>query len=80
MNKTLIGILYGLAAASIWGGMYVVSKIVLDVVPPFALVTIRLLLGGLTLWLIITIRGGIHTSRPQFWQVFGVGLSATAFR
>ncbi|MGZ6315860.1 MAG: EamA family transporter, partial [Anaerolineales bacterium] len=46
MNRTLIGILCGLAAASIWGGMYVVSKIVLDVVPPFALVTMRLLLGG----------------------------------
>ena len=74
MNKTLIGILCGLAAASIWGGMYVVSKVVLDVVPPFALVTMRLLLGGFTLWLIIALRGGIHTSRLQFWQVFGVGM------
>ncbi|MCL6599403.1 MAG: DMT family transporter [Alicyclobacillus macrosporangiidus] len=28
-------------AASIWGGLYVVSKVVLDAVPPFALVWIR---------------------------------------
>jgi drug/metabolite transporter (DMT)-like permease len=74
LNKTLIGILSGLAAASIWGGMYVVSKIVLDVIPPFALITLRLLLGGATLWLIVAFRGGMRASRSQFWQVFGVGV------
>ena len=73
MNKTLIGLISGLAAASIWGGMYVVSKIVLDVIPPFTLITLRLLLGGATLWLITAFRGGMHPSRTQFWQVLGVG-------
>ena len=46
MNKTLVGILCGLGAASIWGGMYVVSKVVLDIIPPFSLVSLRLLLGA----------------------------------
>ena len=74
MNKTLYGILCGIVAASIWGGMYVVSKVVLKVIPPFTLVTIRLILGGLTLWLIRLVRGGMKIERKQFLQVFGVGL------
>lgn len=68
------GILAGLAAASIWGGMYVVSKVVMEVIPPFTLITLRLVLGSLTLWLIITLQGGINFSRWQLLQVVGVGL------
>jgi drug/metabolite transporter (DMT)-like permease len=74
MNKSLVGMVCGLSAAAIWGGMYVVSKVVLDVIPPFTLVTVRLLLGGLTLWLIRILRGGMKTEAEQFWRVFGVGL------
>ena len=48
-HKTLVGFACGLGAASIWGGMYVVSKIVLDVIPPFTLLTIRLVMGALVL-------------------------------
>jgi drug/metabolite transporter (DMT)-like permease len=73
LNKKAVGLISGLSAAAIWGGMYVVSKVVLDVVPPFALITARLVLGSLTLWIIIRLRGGTHASRLQFWQVFGVG-------
>ena len=72
-NKTIIGLLCGLGAASIWGGMYVVSKIVLDIIPPFALVTLRLLLGALTLAVVLAIRGFPKLSQKQFWQVLGVG-------
>ncbi len=73
MRGTLFGLLCGLGAASIWGGMYVVSKVVLDVIPPFALLTLRLLLGSVTLWLVVMARGGVHLSRRAFWRVFGVG-------
>lgn len=74
MTKSpLFGILAGLAAASIWGGMYVVSKAVMAVIPPFILLTSRLLLGILTLYLVITFSGGIKVTRQQFWQLFGVG-------
>jgi drug/metabolite transporter (DMT)-like permease len=74
MNKSVIGILSGLGAAAIWGGMYVVSKVVLEVIPPFSLITLRLLLGGATLWVILSWRGGIKIQRTQFWAVFGVGI------
>jgi drug/metabolite transporter (DMT)-like permease len=73
MNKTLMGILCGLGAASIWGGMYVVSKVVLDIIPPFSLVSLRLLLGVLTLAIALATRGFPKIARTQFWQVIGVG-------
>jgi drug/metabolite transporter (DMT)-like permease len=68
-----IGIFSGVAASAIWGGMYVISKVVLDVVPPFLLLTIRLILGSLTLGIIVALKGGIGFSRQQFLQVIGVG-------
>lgn len=73
MNRTLVGILCGLGAASIWGGMYVVSKVVLEIIPPFALVSIRLLLGALTLLIVLLVRGFPKISRQQSLQVLGIG-------
>ena len=67
------GIIAGLAAASIWGGMYVVSKVVMEVIPPFVLITLRLLLGSFTLWIIIAFQGGIGFTRRQLLRVMGVG-------
>ena len=74
MSKTLVGILCGLGAASIWGGMYVVSKVVLDIIPPFSLVTLRLTLGILTLLVVLIIRGFPKIPGRLFWHVIGVGL------
>jgi drug/metabolite transporter (DMT)-like permease len=73
MNKTIIGLLCGLGAASIWGGMYVVSKVVLEIIPPFSLVTLRLVLGTLTLGIVLMLRGFHKISRQQCLQVLGVG-------
>lgn len=73
MNKRLVGILCGLGAASIWGGMYVVSKVVLEIIPPFLLVSIRLILGALTLILILALRGFPKLTRQELVQVLGVG-------
>lgn len=73
MNRTVVGILCGLGAASIWGGMYVVSKVVLEIIPPFALVSLRLLLGALTLLLVLAVRGFPKIGRRQLIQVLGVG-------
>ena len=66
MNKTVIGLSCGLAAASIWGGMYVVSKVVLNVIPPFTLLAIRLILGALALGLVVAFRGKSNLTRIQF--------------
>jgi len=73
MSRTTVGILSGLAAAGIWGAMYVVSKVVLDIIPPFALITTRLLLGGLTLYAVIRLRGPMRISSRDFMRVFAVG-------
>jgi drug/metabolite transporter (DMT)-like permease len=73
MSKTVIGLLCGLGAASIWGGMYVVSKVVLEIIPPFSLVTLRLLLGVITLAVVLLIKGFLKISRKQIMQVLGVG-------
>jgi len=74
MSKNVIGICSGIAAAGIWGGMYVVSKVVLDVIPPFSLITLRLILGCLTLWILVLARGGMNVSGDQFRRVFSVGM------
>jgi drug/metabolite transporter (DMT)-like permease len=45
----LLGAAALFTAASIWGGMYVISKYVLDYIPPFTLLVMRLVLAGLVL-------------------------------
>ncbi|MFA6507498.1 MAG: DMT family transporter [Treponemataceae bacterium] len=66
MKTSLPALFAGLAAASIWGGMYVVSKVVLEVIPPFALLSLRLLLGFATLAIVVLFRGGFKMEK---WQV-----------
>jgi drug/metabolite transporter (DMT)-like permease len=76
-RKLLPGLISGLIAASIWGGMYVVSKVVLEVIPPFALLTSRLVLGALALYAVIAFRNRGATSnfnQKQFWDSFLVGV------
>ena len=73
MNKTLVGIFSGLAAASIWGGMYVVSKVVLYVVLPFTLLSLRLVLGILSLGIVIMLRPKANIKASEAWQIFLVG-------
>ncbi|PWH19076.1 MAG: EamA family transporter [Anaerolineae bacterium] len=68
------GILSGIAASAIWGGMYVVSKVVLEVIPPFTLLTLRLLLGIMVLGWIVQWQGGLGFDRQQWKQVLGVGI------
>jgi drug/metabolite transporter (DMT)-like permease len=72
-KQILPGLLSGLAAASIWGGMYVVSKVVLDVVPPFTLLVMRLFLGILSLGVVIALRPKANITTRQAWQIFLVG-------
>ena len=74
MTKTLSGTLAGLCAASLWGVMYVVSKVVMETVPPFVLVTSRLLLGAGTLALFVIRRGRPVVPRSHILQILMVGL------
>jgi drug/metabolite transporter (DMT)-like permease len=73
-HHTLAGLFAGLAAASIWGGMYVVSKIVLEVIPPFALLTTRYILGATTLGIVIFFRKNKTViTKEFFWKSALVG-------
>lgn len=57
----LLGAFYLTTAASIWGGMYVVSKYVLDFVPPFTLLVMRLAIA-------LVIFGALSL-RQRAWRV-----------
>ena len=72
-KHSLYGLTAGLTAAAIWGAMYVVSKVVMETIQPFTLITSRLLLGIAVLYFVIRKRGGMKITRRAFWQVFWVG-------
>lgn len=75
MSDTLRGAIYGILAASIWGGMYVVSDVVLEIIPPFTLLSIRLMMGALVLGLLVWQKKDTSVpKRQQLIQVLGVGL------
>lgn len=52
MKNTLLGSIYLTLAASIWGGMYVVVKVVVSVIPPLELVWMRYLVAIIALVII----------------------------
>lgn len=56
MKNTLLGSIYLALASSIWGGMYVVVKVVVDVIPPLELVWIRYLVAIVALFIISLIK------------------------
>ena len=72
-RHSIMGLSSGLVAASIWGGMYVVSKVVLEVIPPFSLLTLRLVLGVVTLAIVIALRSKTNFTREEFRASLLVG-------
>lgn len=77
MSDTFRGALYGLTAAAIWGGMYVVSDQVLPIIPPFTLLSIRLVLGLIVLGIILAnSRGDLRwPTRSEVVKLLGVGMA-----
>jgi drug/metabolite transporter (DMT)-like permease len=74
-NPALRSALYGITAAAIWGGMYVVSDVVLRVIPPFTLLSIRLLLGLVVLFAVVRLmHQQINLPLYEVLRLFGVGL------
>ncbi|PGK51974.1 EamA family transporter [Priestia megaterium] len=62
MKNTLLGSIYLALAASIWGGMYVVVKVVVAVIPPLELVWMRYVVAILALFIISLVK-------KQSWRV-----------
>lgn len=70
-----LGPVYLTLAASIWGGVYVVSKVVLAVIPALELVWIRYLVALATLWLFGMVRGeSWRIPRKTIPLVIAIGL------
>ncbi|MGF1433925.1 DMT family transporter [Bacillus thuringiensis] len=55
MKQTILGAICLSLAASIWGGMYVVSKYALDFIPPLTLVWLRFIIAFVVLYFILKI-------------------------
>ncbi len=73
MTTTVRGALYGLTAAALWGGMYVVSDVVLETIPPFTLLTIRIVMAVAVL--LALLRGKLPPmTRHQVITLLAVGV------
>ncbi|ENB9403777.1 MULTISPECIES: DMT family transporter [Bacillus cereus group] len=74
MKQTILGAICLSLAASIWGGMYVVSKYVLDFIPPLTLVWLRFIIAFVVLYMILKItekkQKKIVTIRKKDWLLF----------
>lgn len=70
----LLGAASALLAAAIWGGMYVVSKYVLDYVPPLTLVALRFAVGLVALGGLLALTRGRLVARADLPQMALLGL------
>ncbi len=69
-----LGALYLTAAAAIWGGMYVASKYVLDYLPPFTLLVMRLMIASIVLGSIAAARGELRVAPRHRWLMASLGV------
>lgn len=75
MNNKVIGALFLSLAASIWGAMYVVVKVVVDVVPPLELVWFRYLIAVIVLSVIgMCMKQSWKIAKKDWLIIFLVGL------
>ena len=83
MNRRLLGAACAFTAAAIWGGMYVVTEVVLEVVPPATLLVLRVALALVVLLGVFQVRRERWIARRDLREVaviafvgFGVSLLA----
>ncbi|MDH5159505.1 DMT family transporter [Heyndrickxia oleronia] len=75
MKNTLLASLYLMLASSIWGGMYVVVKVVVSVIPPLELVWLRYIVAILTLILIgLITRQKWRIEKRYFFLIIAIGV------
>ncbi|HDW3053995.1 TPA: DMT family transporter [Bacillus cereus] len=74
MKQTILGAIYLSLTASIWGGMYVVSKYILDFIPPLTLVWLRFIIAFVVLYGILKLAEKKQkkkvTIRKKDWLLF----------
>jgi drug/metabolite transporter (DMT)-like permease len=78
-NNTLLGSLYLVLASSIWGGMYVVVKVVVSVIPPLELVWLRYVVALFTLLIIgLATRQKWRIEKRYFLIIIAIGIIGNA--
>jgi drug/metabolite transporter (DMT)-like permease len=79
MKNTLLGSIYLTLAASIWGGMYVVVKVVVAVIPPLELVWMRYLVAIAALLIIgFMTRQKWRIEKRYFLLIIAIGVIGNA--
>ncbi len=73
MSTRTAAVLAGLGASAFWGGLYPAIKVLMEIMPPFVLLSVRLSLALLVLWPFVWQRGGIHWNRRTWIEVLAVG-------
>lgn len=75
MLKKYIGPICLASAATIWGGMYVVSKVVLTVIPPLELVWLRYIVALITLIIMsVVTHQSWHIQKRHFPLILTIGV------
>jgi drug/metabolite transporter (DMT)-like permease len=57
MTDTAKGVLAAAVASAIWGGMYVISRVVLEVIPPLTLVAVRMAVSAVVILAFFALTG-----------------------
>lgn len=79
MKNTLLGSLYLILASSIWGGMYVVVKVVVAVIPPLELVWLRYLVAIVALLMIgLITRQKWRIEKRHIFIIIAIGIIGNA--
>jgi drug/metabolite transporter (DMT)-like permease len=75
MTEVQKGFLAALAASAIWGGMYVISRVVLEVIPPLPLVALRMLISAVAIFsFFILLRRNWRIPRSAWTRVVIMGV------
>lgn len=75
MNNKIVGAVFLSLAASIWGAMYVVVKVVVEVIPPLELVWMRYVIAVMTLAVIgFCMKQSWRVAKKDWLIIFLVGL------
>lgn len=79
-NSVTLGVIAAMTASAIWGGMYVISRVVLEVIPPLTLVAIRMGISYAVIMLWLRLRGQDWRLPREVWgRVIAMGLVGNAF-
>ena len=79
-NPVTLGVIAAMTASAIWGGMYVISRVVLEVIPPLTLVAIRMAISFMVILLWLRWRGQDWRLPREVWgRVIAMGLVGNAF-